>query len=111
MFLAPPDSDQLIRGMDPDPNPDPNPSTILLSSSKNNKKNLDSFCFVTSFGLFISGSGSTPKCHGSGTLDFTQLTVGFLLCLYNLFRNLTTLPSMSKERKLGGRSAAGRNCR
>jgi hypothetical protein len=26
---------------------------ILLSSSKNSKKNLDSYCFVTSFGLFI----------------------------------------------------------
>ncbi len=26
---------------------------ILLSASKNSKKNLDSYCFVTSFGLFI----------------------------------------------------------
>ncbi len=83
---------------------------ILLASSKNSKKNLDFYCFVTSFGLlslkhdvmyrylqkvisrktlltknsflsaswmsmtkiarsgFESGSGSTPKCHGSGTL-------------------------------------------
>ncbi len=93
---------------------------ILLSSSKNSKKNLDSYCFVTSFRLFIfeilcrcipsksnkqenfflhqffvgvlkvndensriririhlseawirgSGSGFTPKCHGSATLVF-----------------------------------------
>jgi hypothetical protein len=28
-------------------------SGILLSSSKNSQKNLDSFCFLTSFGLFI----------------------------------------------------------
>jgi hypothetical protein len=39
--------------------PDPDPCfwasriRILLSSSKNSKKNLDSYCFVTSFGLFI----------------------------------------------------------
>jgi hypothetical protein len=33
------DSDSLVKGMDP----------ILLSSSKNSKKNLDSFCFVISF--------------------------------------------------------------
>ncbi len=37
---------QSLRGMDPDPDPDP-------SISKNSKKNLDSYCFVTSFGLFI----------------------------------------------------------
>jgi hypothetical protein len=34
-----------------DPEPDPDLSIILLSSSKNSKKNL--YCFVTSFGLFI----------------------------------------------------------
>jgi hypothetical protein len=39
--------DLLVRGIDPDP------SIILLSSSKNSKKNLDPYCFVTSFGLFI----------------------------------------------------------
>jgi hypothetical protein len=33
--------------------PDPDPSIILLSSSKNSKKNPDSYCFVTSFELFI----------------------------------------------------------
>jgi hypothetical protein len=39
--------DPLVNSMDPDP------SIIFLSSSKNSKKNLDSYCFVTSFGLFI----------------------------------------------------------
>ncbi len=40
---------------DPDPNPDPHVLSprILLSSSKNCKENLDSYCFVTCFGLFI----------------------------------------------------------
>ncbi len=33
--------------------PDPDSSIILLSSSINSKKTLDSYCFVTSFGLFI----------------------------------------------------------
>jgi hypothetical protein len=42
-----PDPDLLVRGMDPDP------FIKLPSSSKNSKKNLDSYCFVTSFGLFI----------------------------------------------------------
>jgi hypothetical protein len=79
-------------------------SRILLSSSKNSKKNLYSFCFVTSLWLFIlekwckcssksnkqnnsglririnwleariPGSGSGPKWHGSTTLTF-QYTV------------------------------------
>ncbi len=51
MFLGLPDPypDPLVRGVDPDPDP----SIILLSSSKNSKKNLDSYCFVTTFGLFI----------------------------------------------------------
>jgi hypothetical protein len=46
MFLGFPDPDPLVRGIDPDP-----------VSSKNSKKNLDSFCFVTSFGLFIFEKG------------------------------------------------------
>jgi hypothetical protein len=46
IFLGLPDPDLLVRGIDPDP------STILLSSCKNSKKKLDSYCFVTSFGLF-----------------------------------------------------------
>jgi hypothetical protein len=45
--LPDPDPDPLVRGMDPDPDPDPS------ITSKNSKKNLDSYCFVTSFGLFI----------------------------------------------------------
>jgi hypothetical protein len=45
MFFGLPDSDLLVRGMDPDPDP-----SII---KKNSKKNLDSYCFVTSFGLFI----------------------------------------------------------
>jgi hypothetical protein len=52
MFLGLPDPDPLVRGMDPDPAPNPRFWTLLLSS-KNSKKNLDSYCFVTSFGLFI----------------------------------------------------------
>jgi hypothetical protein len=61
MFLRLPHPDPLVRGMDQDPKPapdpelapDPDPSIILLSASKNSKKNLDFYCFVTSFGLFI----------------------------------------------------------
>jgi hypothetical protein len=48
--LPDPDPDPLVKGMDPDPDL----FIILLSSSKNSKKNLDSCCFVTSFGLFIN---------------------------------------------------------
>ena len=49
MFLGllDPDPDPLVRGMNPAPDPDP---SIL---SKNSKKNLDFYCFVTSFWLFI----------------------------------------------------------
>ncbi len=41
--LLAPDPDPLVRDTDPDP-----------SSSKNSKKSLDSYCFVTSFLLFIA---------------------------------------------------------
>jgi hypothetical protein len=49
--LRPPGSGSrsLVRGVDPDPDP----YIILLSSSKNSKKSIDSYCFVTTFGLFI----------------------------------------------------------
>jgi hypothetical protein len=47
VFLGIPDSDPLVRGMDPDPDPDP---SII---NKNSKKNLDSYGFLISFGLFI----------------------------------------------------------
>jgi hypothetical protein len=48
MFLGllDPDSDTLVRGMDPDPSP----SFI----KQNSKKNLDFYCFVTSFRPVIS---------------------------------------------------------
>jgi hypothetical protein len=49
MFFGLPDPDPLVRGVDPAPDP----SIILLSSSKNSKKNLVFYSFVTSFGLFI----------------------------------------------------------
>jgi hypothetical protein len=49
MFLGLPDPDPLVRGVDPDLASDPDPG----SSSKSTKKNLDSYCLVTSFGLFI----------------------------------------------------------
>jgi hypothetical protein len=44
MFMGLPDPDPLIRGMDPDPD---------LLSSINSKVNLDSYCIVSSFGLFL----------------------------------------------------------
>ncbi len=45
--LPDPNPDPLVRGMDPDPDPalDPDPSIIKQKS----KKNLDFYCFVTSF--------------------------------------------------------------
>jgi hypothetical protein len=45
MFLGllDPDPDPLLRAVDPDP-------SII---KQNSEKNLDSYCFVTSFGLFI----------------------------------------------------------
>jgi hypothetical protein len=47
VFFGLPDPDPLVRGMDPDPalNPDPDPSIIM----QNNKKNLESYYFVTLF--------------------------------------------------------------
>ncbi len=48
VFSDLPDPDPLLRGMDPDPDPDP--SIIKQIQSK---KNLDFYCFVTSFWLFI----------------------------------------------------------
>jgi hypothetical protein len=86
MFLGllDPDPDPLVRGMDSDP--------VLLLTSKNSKKYLDSYCFVTTVPVFIfenyvnapskcklffcwhlmtkiagsgSGSGSISQRHGS----------------------------------------------
>ncbi len=48
MFLGLLDPDQLVRGMDPDTDTAPDPEPVL-SLSKNSKKNLDFYCFVTSF--------------------------------------------------------------
>jgi hypothetical protein len=45
-LLDPPDPDPLVRGMDPDPDPS-------TTKQKNSNKNLDSYCFVTSFLLLI----------------------------------------------------------
>jgi hypothetical protein len=47
MFLGLPETDLLVRDMDLDPD------LSILTSSKNSKKNFDSYCFVTSFGLLI----------------------------------------------------------
>jgi hypothetical protein len=49
MFLGLPNRDPLVRDKDPDPATDPDP----LSSSKNSKKNINFYCFVTSLRLFI----------------------------------------------------------
>ena len=43
MFFGLPDPDLLVRGMDPDPAPDTDPSIIMQI----NKKNLESYYFVT----------------------------------------------------------------
>ncbi len=51
IFLGLLDPDPLVRGLDPTPTP--GPVRILLSLVKNSKKNLDFYCFVTSFWLFI----------------------------------------------------------
>jgi hypothetical protein len=47
VFWGLPDPDPLVKGMDPDPDPamDSDPSIIKQIS----KKNLDFYCFVTSF--------------------------------------------------------------
>jgi hypothetical protein len=47
MFLGlpDPDPDPIVSGVDPDSDP--------CITKLNNKKNLNSYCFVTSFGLFI----------------------------------------------------------
>jgi hypothetical protein len=47
--LPDPDPDPLVRGMDPDPALDPDPSIIM----KNNKKNLESYYFVTLIDFYL----------------------------------------------------------
>jgi hypothetical protein len=52
VFLGLLNPDQLVRGMDLDP--DPGPALVPDPSIKqNSKKSLDSYYFVTSFGLVI----------------------------------------------------------
>jgi hypothetical protein len=51
MFLGLPDPDPLVRGMDQDPAPDPNPDPSIIKQKY--QKNLDSYCFLTSFGNFF----------------------------------------------------------
>ncbi len=51
--LLDPDLDPLVRDMDPDPDPLVRGIRILQSFSKNSKKNLDFYFFVTSFLLYI----------------------------------------------------------
>jgi hypothetical protein len=98
--------------------PHPDPLVQILPSSKNSKKNLDFFSFVTSydqwdpyvFGHPGSASGSVSqryrtdpdprirtvpltKCHGSPTLQLTQA--------YVLFLSLSTgISSLSKEGRI-----------
>jgi hypothetical protein len=67
MFLGLPDTDPLVRVIDPDP------SIILLSSSERSKKNLDSYYFMTSFGLlFLKNNVNLPS------KIFNSLFVGVL---------------------------------
>jgi hypothetical protein len=54
VFFGLPDPDSLVRGMDPDPASGSGSGLwirILLSSCKNNKKNLESYYFVTLFDI------------------------------------------------------------
>ncbi len=107
MFFGLPDPDSLVRGVDPDPDP-----SII---KQNGKKTLDSYCFVTSFGLFIFGNdvnvhtlvrgmdpriqtGSTPKCHGSGTL---ALGIRIRSDRHNLNEEITPPPPPSSSSPLG----------
>jgi hypothetical protein len=57
--LLDPDPDLLVRGMDPDLDPDP---CII---KQNSKKNLDSYCFVTSLSLkddvYVSSKSKNQK--------------------------------------------------
>jgi hypothetical protein len=55
---------------------------ILLSSSKNIKKNLDSYCFVTSFGLFVFEKWC--KCTFKKQKNFFKIR--FFSCLEGQWR-------------------------
>ncbi len=60
--LLNPGQDPLVRGMDPYPDPDPNPDPLVHKSE-----------------AWIRGSGSTPKCHGSATLEITKAELYFVI--------------------------------
>jgi hypothetical protein len=79
----------LLTGSVPDPNLDPDPhgsgsisqrfgSGSFYKASKNSKNNLDSYCFVTSFGLFIFEKGC--KC----TLKYKQIFFFFFFFFFHL---------------------------
>jgi hypothetical protein len=51
MFFGLLDPDPLLRGSDPDPYLQR--IQVLQSSNKNSKKNLDSYCFVTSYNFLF----------------------------------------------------------
>jgi hypothetical protein len=51
-----PDPDPFVRGMDPDPDR----SIIVLSSSKNSKKNIDSYCSFYFF-LYLKNDDVVPS--------------------------------------------------
>jgi hypothetical protein len=55
-ILGLPDPDP-VRGMDPIRIR----IRILLSASKNSKKNLDSYCLLTSFGIFMKNDVNVPS--------------------------------------------------
>jgi hypothetical protein len=100
MFLGLLDPDPFVRGTDP--------AVSFNHHSKNSKKKLDSYCFVTSLWVVdglkvndensriqsririhwsearIRGSGSVPKCHGSATLAgvFQKRTKTVFLNIY-----------------------------
>ncbi len=66
IFSGLPDPDPLVRATDPASDFDPDPSMILLSI-KNSKKNIDSYCFVTSLPMtfiFEKGCKFTFKKYG-----------------------------------------------
>jgi hypothetical protein len=74
IFLGLPDPDPSVRCMDPDPAPDPS----IIKQIR--KKDLDSYRFVTSFGLFIfeKNDANVPSNVISRKLFFNSFFVGVL---------------------------------
>jgi hypothetical protein len=52
MILGLPDPDRLVRGMDPDPS---------IIKHEKSKKNLDSYCFVTSLKNYVKVPSKSNK--------------------------------------------------